>query len=113
MVPAGLSTEYIHQPLNQEVIAIGGRYVLAKEVRLPFQERELLYLVGHAAFDSTCCGAGGCAYVLVPGFVLSWKTQERKGLAVSQVEPIHNQIVQGQVRQLIREKEVVQQVRFQ
>jgi hypothetical protein len=108
-----LSAEYIHQPLKQEVTAIGGHYVLVKEIRLPFQGRELLYLVGHAAFDGTCCGIGGCAYALVPGFVLSWRTKERKGLGVSQVEPIHNQVVQGQVRQLIRKKEVVQQIRFQ
>ncbi len=105
--------EYIHQTLNQEVTAIGGHYVLVKEVRLPFCGREVLYVVGHAAFDSTCCGAGGCAYALVPGFTLSWqgKTNE-EGQAVSQVEPIHDEATQKQVRRLIMRKEVVQQVRF-
>ncbi len=110
---AQLEIEYIHQELNREVTAIGGAYVLVKEARLPFDGRELLYLVGHAAFDSTCCGTGGCAYALVPGFVLAWQSRtNEEGLAVSQVEPIQDRGVQEQVRRRIEGKEVVQQVRF-
>ena len=108
------SREYVHQELNQEVAAISGRYVLVKEVRLPFQGQEVLYLVGHAAFDTTCCGPGGCAYALVPGFVRGWKTATSpEGLAVSQVEPIQDPTTQAQIRRLIEERETVQQVRFQ
>ena len=108
-----METEYVHQELNQEITAIGGYYVLVKEARLPFHGREVLYLVGHAAFDSTCCGVGGCAYALVPGFVLAWKSKTKEqGLAISQVEPIHDKGVQEQVRRLIEAKEIVQQVSF-
>ena len=42
------SHEYIHHDLNREVTAIGGHYVLTKEVRLPFEGREALYVVGYA-----------------------------------------------------------------
>ena len=105
--------QYVHQELNQEITAIGGHYILVKEMRLPYQGRELLYLVGHAAFDSTCCGVGGCAYALVPGFVLEWKVQANAdGLAVSQVEPIHDQALQEQLEGYLRRREVVHQVRF-
>jgi hypothetical protein len=111
--PCGTRLEYVHQDLNQEVTAIGGHYVLVKEVRLPFHGRELLYLVGHAAFDTTCCGVGGCAYALVPGFILSWKSRMNKeGLVVSEVEPVHDKGVQEQVRKLIEKKEMVHQVQF-
>lgn len=106
--------EYVHQDLNQQVTAIGGHYVLVKEVRLPFHGREILYLVGHAAFDTTCCGAGGCAYALVPGFVASWQSSRTEdSLAVSQVEPIHDAAAQTEIRRLIERVETVQQVRFQ
>jgi hypothetical protein len=106
-------TEYVHHELNQEITAIGGYYVLVKEAQLPFQGREVLFLVGHAAFDSTCCGAGGCAYALVPGFVQAWKFRNNEhGLAVSQVEPIRDADVQEQVRRLVEGKEIVQQVSF-
>jgi hypothetical protein len=108
-----VTREYIHQALNQEVTAIGGHYLLVKEARLPFEGREVLYLVGHAAFDTTCCGVGGCAYALVAGFLLRWKRRiNERGLAVSEVESIHDQNVQQKLQQLIQKQEMVHQVRF-
>lgn len=105
--------EYVHQELNQEVTAVAGHYVLVKEARMSFGGREILYLVGHAAFDTTCCGVGGCAYALVPGFVLDWRSQiNTDGLAVSRVEAIHDRDIQEQVQRLIEKKEMVHQVRF-
>ena len=104
---------YVHRPLNQEVTAIGGSYLLVKEECLRLQGRQVLYLVGHAAFDTACCGAGGCAYALVPGFVLDWKSStDREGLAISQVAPIRDPAMQDRVRRLIQAREVVQQVLF-
>ena len=106
--------EYIHQGLNQEITAIGGHYVLVKEVRLPFHGREILYLVGHAAFDTTCCGAGGCAYALVSGFVASWHSSRNEdGLPVSRLEPINDTDTQNGIRRIIERLETVQQVIFQ
>jgi len=106
--------EYVHQELNQEVTAIGGRYVLVKEVRLPFRGREVLYLVGCAVVDSSCCGAGGCAYALVLGFVLRWKGKTNEdGLAISQVESIRDEATQREIGRLIEGAEPVHQVTFQ
>jgi hypothetical protein len=105
---------YIHQDLGQLVTAIGGHYVLVKEVRLPYHGRELLYLVGHAAFDTSCCGPGGCGYALVPGFVTNWRnSRTEEGLAVSQVEPVREPDVQSDIRGLIERVETIQQVVFQ
>ncbi len=107
-------TEYVHRELNQEITAIGGHYALVKEVRLPFRGRQVLYLVGYAIFDTTCCGVGGSAYALVPGFILDWKNQTNEdGLAISRVEPIRDEAVQKAVRRLVREREAVQEVKFQ
>ena len=104
---------YVHQGLHQQITAIGGHYILVKEARLPFQEREILYLVGHAVFDTTCCGPGGCAYALVPGFVSSWQSSRTdEGLAVSQLEPIREPNVQNEIRKRIQQIETVQQVVF-
>jgi hypothetical protein len=105
--------QYVHQPLNRKVTAIGGHYVFVKEARLPFEGRDLLYLVGHAAFDTSCCGAGGCAYALVPGFVLNLKGEKaRDGPAISDVEPIQDEATQQRVRRLLERTEVVHQVVF-
>ncbi|MDY6881900.1 MAG: hypothetical protein V2J25_15565 [Desulfatiglans sp.] len=105
--------EYIHYDLNQEIRAIGGGYVLTKEVRLPFGDKDLFYVTGYGVIDSSCCGTGGCGYALVPGFVEQWKVRENTdGLSVSQIEAIRDKEVQEKVRSLIMEKELVQQVIF-
>ena len=105
--------EYIHQSLNQEITAIGGHYVLVREALLAHEGREVLYMVGHASFDTSCCGIGGCAYALVPGFVANWHSGETEdGLAVSQLEPIRDADTQDQIRRLIEGLEAVQQVIF-
>jgi hypothetical protein len=109
-----LTNEYVHQELNQQVTAIGGHYLLVKEARLLFHGQEVLYLVGHAAFDTTCCGTGGCAYALVPGFIVSWRCGTNEdGLSVSAVQPIRQPELQEQIRRLLERQERVHQVIFQ
>jgi hypothetical protein len=106
--------KYVHQELNQEIIAIGGHYALVKEVRLLLGDRQVLYLVGYGVFDTTCCGVGGAAYALVPGFILDWKSETNEdGLAISHVEPIRDEVVRKEVQRLIQEQETVSEVRFQ
>ena len=68
--------DFVHPDLGREVTAIGGYYVFDREIRLPYNGREILYFVGYAVLDSSCCGAGGCAYVFVPGFIIQWKYQK-------------------------------------
>ena len=56
----------------------------------------------------------GYGYALVAGLVVEWKNRlNEDGLAASQVEPIRDEAIQKEVRRLIREKEPVQQVKFQ
>ena len=115
---------WVHRALNEEVEAIGGHYILVKEERLAVGGQVVLVIVGHAAFDSMCCGMGGCAYALVPGTVISYQAArsrapgpedcggEGKGFPVSQVEPIRDERLQGEVRRAIAAREAVQQVIF-
>jgi hypothetical protein len=113
MPPFTDSRDFAHPELGREVTAIGGHYVFVKEIRLPFNSREILYLVGYAVVDSSCCGVGGCAYVFVAGFIKQWKYRKNdKDCSVSQIEPIRNHNVQKEVRNLIQNKETVFQVDF-
>ena len=105
--------EFAHPELNAPVIAIGGNYVFTHEKRIPFKEREILYYIGIATFDTTCCGAGGCAYAFVPGFILSWKNnRNEKGVPVSSIELVKDPSVQDEVRALILKNEMVNQINF-
>lgn len=105
--------DFTHPQLGREVTAIGGHYVFGQEIRMPYHNREILYFVGYAVLDSTCCGVGGVAYVLVAGFIRQWKYKKNlNNVFVSKVEPIQDQRVQKDVRSLIQKKEMVFQVTF-
>ena len=105
--------DFTHPHLGREVTAIGGHYVFGKEIRLLFHSREVLYFVGYAVLDSTCCGVGGVAYVLVAGCIRQWKYKKNQnGCFVSQIETIDDQIIQKEIRTVVQKKEMVYQVTF-
>ena len=106
--------DYIHPVLNEEIRTISGHYILSRENRLPFNDRQVLYFIGCAVVDSSCCGTGGCAYALVPGYIRQWKYKLNAGnLAVTQVKPIQDKADRQLLRQQIMAKEGVQQVNFE
>ena len=106
--------DYIHPVLNEEIRTISGHYILSRENRLPFNDRQVLYFIGCAVVDSSCCGTGGCAYALVPGYIRQWKYKLNAGnLAVTQVELIRDKDDRHALGLLIKEKEGVQQVNFE
>ena len=105
--------DFIHPELGQEITAIGGHYVFNTEQRLSFNNCDVLYLVGYAVVDTSCCGIGGCAYAMVPGYVRRWKYKKNEtDEPVSQVEPVRDADDQTAISQLIQKKENVQQVTF-
>ena len=106
-------SEYVHYPLDTEVNAIGGRYVFTDEFRVPFAGRELFYLVGHALFDSTCCGFGGCRYALVRGFIIDWKKKKNsEGLFITTIERVIDQAEQREIQDIINSRVTVNQIKF-
>ena len=108
-----VSQDFVHPKIGREVTAIGGHYVFSKEVRLSYNNREILYFAGYAVLDSSCCGVGGCAYVFVPGFIRQWKYKKnRDDCFVSKMDSIRDHDVQKEVRSLIQKKERVFQVIF-
>jgi len=105
--------EYVHDQLDNEVNAIGGRYTLTEEIKLPFKEKVVLYLTGHAHFDSTCCGAGGCSYAVVQGFIHKWKEKKNdEGYDISRIEPITDRDIRAEIQRLIMKDALIGQVVF-
>jgi hypothetical protein len=105
--------DFIHPKLDQEITAIAGHYVFTKEVRMAYRNREVLYFLGYAVLNSSCCGVGGAAYALVAGFVKDWKYRQTKdSVFVSRVEPIYGAAEQREIRKIIQKKETIQQVTF-
>ena len=107
-----MTREYTHD-IGREVRSISGGYEFEKEGNLQIDGREVLYVVGNAVVDSSCCGVGGCRYALVPGYVRQFKTrQDDHGLWISEVEPIIDMATRQEITRVLKEKEIVQQVQF-
>lgn len=109
----GKIVEFVHPELNVPVVAIGGNYVFTREERFSFNDRSILYYVGVATFDTTCCGAGGCAYAFVPGFIAQWKIgKSDDGQPISRIELVKDPKDQKEIQSLIAKKQIVNQVNF-
>ena len=105
--------EYTHIELNEDIKTISGYFTLEKEGRLEYNNKDVLYVVGHSMVDSSCCGVSGCRYALIPGYIVTWKKQKNnKGLLTSEVEPISDQDIKKKISLIIREKEAVTQIQF-
>jgi hypothetical protein len=106
--------DYIHQNLNEEVTAIGGHYVSEKEERIPVNGKELLYILGHAVVDTSCCGMGGGRFAVVPGYLLRYHYRtDQAGRPISEVEPVEEDWeTKRAIIGLIENKETYCSVRF-
>ena len=108
MKPDADSQDFVHPQLGREITAIGGHYVFDKEIRMPYGGRKILYFVGYAVLDSTCC-----AYVLVAGFIKQWKYKKGPdNCYISKMAPVLSHSVQKDIRKLIQKKEMVFQITF-
>ena len=109
-----MSTTYTHLELDKDVeIGIGGYYTPQKEVRLKYNGREVLYVVGKAVVESSCCGTGSWTYAIVPGYIINWQNAKNKtGLPVSEVAPISDNELQENIRRIIQTDEAASLIGF-
>ncbi len=111
------TAEYVHLPLDEDVIAFTGYYTPEKETRLQFRGREVLYVTGHIVVEATC-HVGGCAtanywYAIVAGYLLRWQHRTNdSGLPVSDVELITDRATRREIERIILETEAVSRVDF-
>jgi hypothetical protein len=105
--------DHVHYELNREITAIGGYYAFMKECTLPYAGRTILYYVGCAVMDSTCCGAGGIAFARVPGYIHDFRYKtDTTGAPISSIEPILDTDSRTYISKVLREAESVTQVDF-
>lgn len=99
---ASIVQEFLHPPLKEPVNFLGGYYLFSEEGRLPYREREVLYLLGVAVVESSCCGPGGCVFIKVPGYIHSWKKRiSASGRYISEVESIASTAEQKEISKLL------------
>lgn len=106
-------TTYTHTELNQEVRSIAGYYSPQKEVRFKYQGREVLYILGQANIEASCCASGCWQYALVPGYIVRWQSgKSDSGQPVSEVESISDDQARQNIARQIKETECVSSVEF-
>ena len=108
-----MNTEYIHDKLGQPVESIAGYYTPMKELRLEYNGREVLCILGSTRIESSHYLTGGGAYALVPGYIVKWKfKQSEGGMPMSEVEPIRDEEVRQGISAAINEIEPAKIIDF-
>ena len=106
-------SEYAHVALNKEIASLAGHYTLQKEVRLRYKNREVLYILGHAAIESSCCGISNYEYVIVPGYIISWRNEKNDyGVLTSEVERISDGATKKELNRIISKRENTANIEF-
>ncbi len=104
--------EYVHPALNEETNAIAGHYTLISEEVLPHENGGILYFVGCAHTDTSCCGLKGCGYAIVAGHAVGLcSARTTDGRSVSQVVPVGEGLYR-EISRIIKERHGVSQVHF-
>ena len=103
-----MTMEYVHQELGKDVNALAGYYTPMNELRLEHDGKEVLCITGLGVIESSCCGTGGCAYAIVPGYIVNWKFKENEaGLPVSEVESVADKEARREISAILQERECV------
>lgn len=102
-----------HFDVGEEVRSAAGGYIIQKESTLTIREKEVLYYTASAFFDTSCCGAGGCGYAVVVGYLTKHKFNQNDPRAqLSEIETIESENEKEEIRKILREKENLDQVVF-
>lgn len=98
--------EYTHLKLEEDNRCIAGSYTPGKEGRMEYKGREVLYVLGQANLDSSCCGSGCWCYTNVPGYIVRYQYKtNQQGLPVSEIELIRDKEDQEEIKKRLREYE--------
>jgi len=115
--PESTVLEYTHLPLGEDVPAFSGYYMPEKEVRLPFNGREILYIIGQVVVETACqeitCNPGSSYYAMVPGYILKWQhSKNKEGFPLSKIEAVTDFKTRKEIEHLIQEREAVTRIEF-
>jgi hypothetical protein len=104
---------YIHKEMGKEIKSISGYFTYHEERRLNFLGRDILCIVGAGIVENSCCGIGGCRFIEVPGYIVSWKSEVDKfGNSMSKVEPIKDEDEKNEIKSVLEKLYSYSQINF-
>lgn len=97
--------EYPHPELGKEVQTLAGYYIPVEEHVVPYNGREVIYILGDACIEASCCGASRWSYIQVVGFLVRKHIRGDKGKPpVSEIEIIQDEKDREAMRQSLIKK---------
>jgi len=96
--------DFTHPRLGQEVQTQGGYYVPREEHLMLHKGREVVYVLGHAVVEASCCGSSAWTYIQVPGFLIRRSVLGDSASSVSEVETIEDDEDRDAVRETLLAK---------
>jgi hypothetical protein len=101
------AVRYPHLELGKDVdLGIAGYYTPEKEIRLEYNGREVLVIIGKAVVEASCCGTGNWVYAVIPGYIVRWHSGTTKnGTPESEVEPIIDAQAREDIKKTIETSE--------
>ena len=107
--------DYTHQEPGQEILPISSANIPIEELRLQWNGREVLCIIGTSIVDTGCgsCGTGICIQTTIPGYVVTWKDRVNDaGLAISVVEPIRDEKAKREIAAKLKETKGIAHIIF-
>lgn len=102
-----------HFAIGEEIRSAAGGYIVQKEALAKIGEKEILYYTASAFFDTSCCGAGGCGYAIVAGYVTKYQfNQDKNGTLLTEVETVESENEKEEIKKILLDKENLDQVVF-
>ena len=95
--------EYVHVPVGEEIRSIAGYYKVLEEDVIEYKGRQVLYLVKMAVVETSCCGEGGLGFILVPGYLIGYRSgKNSQGAWVSQVERVVDRNEKREITEMLK-----------
>jgi hypothetical protein len=106
-------TTYIPEDFGTEVVAPSGYYQPIKEELIDFDGRQVLYVLGSACIEASCCGIGSWAYVRVEGYVVGEEdVSDENGGKATQIDTITAEGDKAAIGALLLEKHPGARIEF-
>ncbi len=105
---------YTHLPEDEDIGPLE-RFYQAREARLEYKGREVLYVVSEATGFTCCDGISSprIETVNIIGYITRWKyTTNDRGMVVSEIEPIEDEETKQEIKNTLQ-KPLVSKVNFE
>jgi len=106
-------SRYVSEELGSEVRAPSGYYQPLEEGYIDYQGRRLLYTLGNACIETSCCGVGDWRYARVEGYAVDHASGHGgRGSGSIEIETIEDEDERAAIGKLLEDKHPGVRVEF-